>query len=111
MTSIFDGMASALNDVFGAPVTYWTSYGEELSVQGIFREEPVEVGGADGVDALIMQPTLKVPVTLADHLKRGIQIEGPDGRLFRIVNRHRPQVSPASDRFAVFELELVSCDP
>ena len=99
-------MAAALNDVFGATVTYWTEAGQERTVKCVFREEPVEVVD-DGVPVLITQPTLKVPLPLASELKRGVVVKASGPEHYRIVNRHQLQTSPADDRFVIFEMEQV----
>lgn len=106
MTGVFDGMAGVLNDVFGAPVTYLPSSGPTQLVQSVFREEPITVAGPDGNDVLIEAPTWKVPRSVLAPLPRGAQIQLPDGRLFRVLNRIGTG-SPASDAFIVYEMELV----
>lgn len=107
MAGPFDGMAGALNQMFGAPVTYQPQGGGQLTVQSIFREEPLTVTGEDGRDVLIQAPTWKVPQNLALGMARGDLIQpDPAGPFYRIVNR-LPTGSPAFDRFVLFDLEEV----
>lgn len=105
MTSIFDGLAGTLNDVFGAPVTVWDDTGVSRSVKARFRYEPTEVFGADDAPSLIEQPVLYVPKTLADGIARGTVIELSSGERFVVANRQRSQSSPASDATLRFQLE------
>lgn len=105
MTSIFDGVAGTLNDVFGAPVTIWDDTGVARTVQARFRYEPTEVFGADDAPSLVEQPVLYVPKTLADGIARGTAVEIASGERFLVVNRQRSQASPASDATLRFHLE------
>ena len=104
MTRIFDGMAGALAGVFGAPVPYRSKYGPASTIQSVFRETPIEVLDESGRATLIVAPTWKVPLNLADGIARGDEIEPSPGRIFRILNRLN-SANPARDRFVMFELE------
>lgn len=104
MTSLFDGLSGLLNDVFGGPVTWLPRSGREVTIQAIFREEPVTVAGDDGRNVLIVAPTLSVPQDGAVDMARGDRVE-VGGRDYRILNRIA-SASPASDRFVVFQLEV-----
>ena len=101
--SIFNGMAGVLNSVFGAPVMIMPVRGGQYSIQGVFRQEPVEVTQDDGRSVLIARPTLRVPVPVADAIARDdrINVEGVN---YTVLNRMRSS-SPASDRFVMFELQ------
>lgn len=107
MTSIFDGMAGALNGVFGAPVLYLPRRGISRNVQSMFREEPVRVSDPDGAEIVTIMPLWRVPATLACDIARGDEIMPGNGKRYVIVNR-QASGSPASDAFVVFELELVT---
>lgn len=100
---IFDGMAGALNSVFGAPVVIWPVRGGEYSIQAVFRQEPVEVTQDDGRSVLIARPTLRVPAPVADGIARDDRIK-VEGLTYTVLNRMRSS-SPASDRFVMFELQ------
>lgn len=105
MTSMFDGLAGALNDVFGAPVTYWTTWGEERQVQAVFRLEPFQQYDQDGAETLISAPVLKVPKDLAGDLKRGVRVQDASGVRYRVENALQTEASPAADAFREFKLE------
>ena len=105
--SLFDGMASALNDTFGAGVVITPlAGGSPVSLKAMFRAEPVTLSGEHGQDILGVLPTLRVPATLAAMITTGDQVEPGNGKTYRIVNR-LPSGSPATDAFQVFELEEI----
>jgi hypothetical protein len=106
MTGIFDGMAGALADVFGAPVRYQSACSGPRVIRSIFREAPVEVMDDMGRASIVVAPTWKVPATQADGIERGDEIEPQPGRRFRVLNRVHSG-SPAADRFVTFEMEAV----
>lgn len=106
--SVFDGMAGLLNDVLGGPVTFVDSAtNAQVTVTAVFREEPIEVAGENGGLVLIEQPSVRVPQTLAPGLKRGDRVILGDGRQFKIESKI-VSGSPASDRFMICTLELVT---
>ncbi|SOC13758.1 hypothetical protein SAMN05877809_10710 [Rhodobacter sp. JA431] len=107
MSSIFDGVAGMLGDVFGAPVTYQPKSGAAVVVQSIFREEPITITGEQGQDVLIEAPSWRVPRDLLSGVKRGDQIALADGRVFQVLAQIGTG-SPASDAFVLYELEPVS---
>lgn len=105
MASVFDGMAGALNSIFGAPILVFPAVGRSFTVQSIFREEPIQVTGEDGRDVLITAPTWKVPQDLARALRRGDRIQPvTGGPWFKVLNQIHSG-SPATDRFVIFEME------
>jgi hypothetical protein len=105
--SLFDGMAGILNDVFGAPVTHTPAGGSPVTLQAIFRREPITTVDREGFEALVVSPTLQVPLPQANDVQRGDTVVPGDGQPYRIINRH-PSGSPAGDAFVVFELERIS---
>lgn len=108
MTSIFDGMAGALNDVFGAPVVYRGPGGAaEVTIRSVFRREPVEELGEGGTFVVVHRPTWDVPKAHATGIGRGGEIVPGDGRWYRVLRRV-PSVSPAADAFVRFDLEEVT---
>jgi hypothetical protein len=106
MTALFDGMAGALNEVFGAPVLYRPLVGTNAVIQSVFRTEPVTVLDQDGGSVVIAEPTWRVPKDKASGAVRGDLIEPGDSKTYRILRRI-PNPSPATDAFAVFALEEV----
>jgi len=109
MTSIFDGMAGAMNDTFGAPVIYTPVSGSVQTVQATLRTGPTEVAGDDGHPILILSPTLQVPKTILPDIRRGDRVAlgaDPD-KIYKIINR-LPNGSPAADAMLICELEDVS---
>jgi hypothetical protein len=108
MTSIFNGMATVLNDVLGGAVLY-TPKGdiEAQMVQAKLRTGPLEVAGGDGAPILILAPTLHVPKTVLPNIKKGDRVAAvatPDVS-YLVVNKI-PNGSPASDATIVCELEV-----
>lgn len=106
MTSLFDGVAGLLNDVFGGPVMHVPKAGPSVSRHWIFREPQAEVEGEDGHVALDIAPHLRVPQTEAALVSIGDQVMPGNGKTYRIFNRW-PSGSPASDAFVIFGLEVV----
>lgn len=106
MTALFDGMAGALNEVFGAPVLYRPLAGEVAVIQSVFRTEPVTVLDQDGGAVVIAEPTWRAPKDKVFGAVRGDLIEPGDAKTYRILRRI-PNPSPATDAFAVFAMEEV----
>lgn len=106
MTSFFDGMAGLLNSVFGGSVSHTPPDGAPSILDGVFRQEPIEVPGEDGRDVLIMAPTLKVPADHVQGIVRGSRIDPGNGKTYEVLNS-QPLGSPASDGFVLFELQEV----
>lgn len=106
MTGIFDGMAGVLNGVFGAPVTHYPAAGGSAVLQGVFREDPVEVLADERGTILIEAPTLRLLRDDALSVARGDTIDPGRGKTYRVLNRLTAG-SPASDGFWTFELEEV----
>jgi hypothetical protein len=105
MTSIFDGMAGALNDMFGAPV-FWLRNGMVTTIRAVFREEPVEMVG-DAGPVIVKVPTLQVPRNIASGIASGQQFQLADGRVYRVESQIQ-SASPAADGFVVCTLERVT---
>ena len=108
MSTPFDGMAAALNGVFGAAVTLVNLSAVSTTVQAVFRDMPVEVDNGDGRPVVIIVPTLKVPKTLAPTIAAGWQVSpaAVSPRTFKVL-RVEPSSSPAADRFLHCVLEEV----
>jgi hypothetical protein len=105
MSHFFDGISGLLNDVFGDPVRVMRTGGDVETIQAVFRRDPIEVAGHDGLPVLILSPTLKVPETTK--LSRGDVVEpsiAPGERF--VVQNGEPSPSPSADRLVVYELEL-----
>ncbi len=104
--SIFAGMTGILNQVFGAPVLLCPRSGGQMTIQAVFRREPIEVDQEGGRSVLIAAPTLKVPEPVASTICRHdiIEVEG----LRYVVLNKMPGASPAADRFVMFELEEIT---
>lgn len=103
--SVFDGMATTITGVLGAPVTIVPTVGSEFTVSGVFRSEPLGVLDEDGRGTLILSPTFKLPAAAAALVSVGDEVRPTDGNRYLIVNG-LPMGSPASDAFHMFELEL-----
>lgn len=102
MTSIFDGMAGALNSVFGAPVTIYTDHGQ-FEVNAILRDTRVEVMGDEGESVLTITPMLHIQSGDLNGLRRGDSVMNAQGTRYVVLHRN-PAESPASDRFETFAL-------
>ncbi|WP_243612933.1 head-tail joining protein [Shimia aestuarii] len=107
MTSVFDGMAGALNATFGALVQHTPSGGEAVEIRAIFREQPIEVPDEDGRNILTVAPVLRVQRPVADGVSRDDVIEPGDGESYRVLNA-LTSGSPAADAFVLFQLERIS---
>lgn len=108
MASVFDGLAGALNAVFGAPVTI-TRRGESgVTLQAVFREVPVEQEAADGRDFVTITPTLRVQKGAIAVLARGdlVAPSTTSGRTFTVLQPYFG-ASPAADAFVTYVLEEV----
>jgi hypothetical protein len=105
--SLFDGLAAALSDTFGAAVTITPPAGAPSTVQGVFRVMPTEVE-AGGRPVIVDLPTLRVPRNAAGGIVVGAEVEPSEraGETYRVLTVHR-STSPAEDGFLVCELELV----
>jgi hypothetical protein len=107
VTSVFDGMAGILAEVFGSKVVHTPAGGGSVQVTAVFREENIAVSDDNGREILGVLPILRVPRPAAGTISRGDVIAPGNGKTYRVV---APQISgsPASDAFTVFELELVA---
>lgn len=103
MSSLFDGVAGLLSDVFGGPVIYRPKGGDERAIQSVFRKAPLEAIDSDGHPVLIVAPTWRVRRDLAPEVTRGDRIVPGDGVIYEIQNTH-VSGSPASDAFILCEL-------
>lgn len=105
MTSVFDGLAGALNSVFGAPVSIYPGGGAAVEIRAVLRDAEVEVVGEDAEPVLTTQPTLRAIAADVAALEDGDRVVA-GGRDFRV--RYRlPVESPATDRFEAFVLKEV----
>lgn len=105
MTSLFDGLAGALADVFGAPVIWTPAGGAPVTVQGVFREVPFDEDFGDGRAGLALMPVLRWSRTVAAGAAKGDTCTVA-GRTFRLL-RPVPSGSPAADSFVAWELEEI----
>lgn len=109
MPSIFDGMASILNDVLGDPVIYQPKgSGGVHTIHSTFRDMPVEAVDEDSHPVLIVSPSWWVPRShhLASGIRRDDEIKAPNGKFYKVLNA-MPSGSTADDAFIVCELERV----
>lgn len=105
---LFDGMASVLAGVHGAPVTHIRADDSEAVMQGVFREEPREEPDDRGTDTLVLRPYIALRQTDASTVQtgptNGDRIRVADGRVFRALSKQNGG-SPAADGFVYFDLE------
>jgi hypothetical protein len=109
MTDIFDGMATMMNDTFGAEVLYALKGVEAFqTVRATLRDGPLEVAGGDGASILILAPTLHVPRNILPDVKKGDRVAAvaTPSDIYLVVNKI-PNGSPAVDAMIVCELEEV----
>ena len=106
MTRLFNGLSGILAGAFGGTVQYAPQRGVLRDIGSVFREQPIEVTGADGQVVLIDAPTWRVERQLVPELARDDQILVLDGRLFKVTAVHRSG-SPAEDAFVIAELHRV----
>ena len=100
MTSVFNGMASALNATFGADVTLIDLAAVQITVKAVFRDMPLEVELSDGRPVGVMVPTLKVRRDLVPGIAKGWTVRPSiaSPREFKVL-RVEPSGSPAADAF------------
>ena len=105
---LFDGMAAALNSVFGAAVVLVDLTTAQTSVQGVFRFVTVEADSADGRSTLVNVPTFRVQKTAAPGIAAGwiVKPAAYNPRQFRVLRVDRGS-SPAADAFIVCVLEEI----
>lgn len=106
MTSIFNGMASVLGAVFGDTVTVTPNGQPSRDIQGILREEPLEVLDQEGVSVSTVSIWVKAQKTDVGDLRRGDLIVGANGSQYKYVSK-LPGGSPADDAFVTISLEKV----
>lgn len=108
MTSLFDGLSGLLADTFGGSVRYEPQNSiDARDIQSVFREQPIEVQGADGQNVLIDAPTWRVERNCVPEVRRGDQLRLADGRRFKITTTHNSG-SPSVDAFVICELQEIS---
>lgn len=101
---LFDGVSGLLADVFGDPITYRPRLGAARVIQSVFRLQPIEMLGEDGLGVIGSQPTWRVRSDLLGDWSEGDEIEAPNGKRYRL--RHMmPSASPATDAHLMFVLE------
>ena len=107
MTRLFLGMTRLISGVFGDQVRFIPQGGAARDIQSIFREDPIEVSGADGQIIRIDAPSWRVRRDLAPEARRGDTILVPDGRNYQLVLGHNIG-SPSPDAHRIYELQLRS---
>jgi hypothetical protein len=109
MPTVFDGMAGILNAVFGAPVIITPPLQSPQSVQGVFRDGPIEVMSEEGrpvwFDALTLQVNRSAAAIAV--MDATVTVASRPCDTFRILTAHQTR-SPANDAFIVCELERVA---
>lgn len=103
MTGLFDGMAGALSQTFGASVLYTPASGTSRTVVSVFRRMPVRAMGPDGTEVLLSSPSWRVRSNLVPELRRGDRVDAA-GSGWRVLNVW-PQGSPAADAHLICELD------
>ncbi|MBS8228410.1 hypothetical protein DYI42_19470 [Vannielia litorea] len=103
-------MAGLLSGVFGGVVTHTPDGGAGMAteIEGVFREDPVDLPGEDNLGELRwITPTLAVTEPVALTLEEGDVIEPGNGKSYRVQPGAQPSGSPAADRFWTFPLEEI----
>lgn len=109
--SAFDLIADVVNATFGDPVTITPPAGAPWTGQGIFRDSPVDdiaaLGRPYGTNVFTLQ-IQRTAGQLPDAAVRDALVEPSirPGEAFRVLGIYRDR-SPASNAFAVLELEPV----
>lgn len=106
MPSPFDGMAGALNGIFGASVTLSFSDGTFATARGVLRELPVEIELADGRIVPTTRPLLRLHRATAARLKGGDAVTF-GAKQFKVLVVRRSQ-SVAADALDFVELEEIT---
>lgn len=105
---LFDGVTGLFENVFDSAVTLHPDGGADVTIRGIFREEPVERPDLDGPEITVVSPTLKLRADAAALVARGtvLSVEDRPGETFKVVAKY-PTRSPAADRHFLFLLTEV----
>ncbi|MCF6271628.1 MAG: hypothetical protein L3J37_00340 [Rhodobacteraceae bacterium] len=104
MASLFSGMATILGGIFGDTVTITPNGQPPREIQGILREEPLEVLDQEGVSVSTVSIWLKAQRLDVADLRRGDLIVALSGIQYRYVSK-LPSGSPAEDAFVTISLE------
>lgn len=102
--TVFDGLAGALNAVFGAPVTITPEAGPAVTARGILRELPEFEADSDDRRHFVPQFALQVPKPIPAALARGATVTTAGGTRYQVLGVF-PDRSPAADAFMVAHLE------
>lgn len=107
MTTVFDGMAGALNAVFGAPVTIFPGGGAGVAIQGVIRDQEIQVADREGESSVwVVETILRAQRDVVTAMVRGDVVETGAGDRYAV--RYRmPVSSPAADRFERFVLDKI----
>lgn len=104
MTTLFDGMAGTLNDVFGEPVTIYPGGGAAVEITGVIRDREIAVADDHGEAVLATVTTLRA---LKQDVVALMSEDRVDGNGVQYAVRYRvPAPSPADDRFETFVLRV-----
>lgn len=106
MTSLFDGVAGLMSDVFGSPVTLTPQTGSPRTIRAVVRSAPVELVAPDGHAMMDVQPEMRVTADVASTIRGGDSITTATGRKYRIV-ASQPSGSPAADAMVIYALEAI----
>jgi hypothetical protein len=105
MTSLFDGLATVLVDIFGQPVAITRGSAAPVTVMAVLREEPDEIPGADGRPVFAVIPILQIPSNAEIIPQKGDRVAA-GGKVYAVLSAAK-RASPASDRMLVCELEAL----
>ena len=96
MASIFDGLSSLTNTVFGDLVSVTPEGQATRDIQAVFRERPTTVLTEDGHEIVTVVPTLRAPADILADLLPGGTVSPGNGKTYRCI---APMTtgSPASD--------------
>ena len=106
MTSIFDGLAGVVADVFGAPVTIAPGGASPVTIQAVLRQRQIEVAAEDGEPVIMLETVLRAPSADVATLVEGDLVTDVLGRSWRVRYRLPPD-APSLDRLEEFVLRRV----
>lgn len=103
MTSVFNGMATVLGSVFGGLITVTPAGQSSRDIQGILRNQPLEVFDQDGVSVSTVKSWVKFHKGDIADLREGDLIVTAAGERY-VYGSRLPSGSPADDAFVIISL-------
>lgn len=106
MTTIFEGLSTLVNDVFGAEVVHIGQDSVRSKITARIRTMPHEVEDDNGGSVLAETPMMTCPKDTARPINTGDTVINAAGVRYEIIAPHATS-NPSTDATVVFVLELL----